>query len=154
MEFGPEIKVDGKRPQWLEDDEVIDVEVKMYGWFSALDISGLHVRDVIWPPTRFIRLPANHPHYITPTPDERAVAPELAKHMLDSWEAMAKVDPKDVGPHFAANWIETAKGIVAEAENPDITEVRSLLEGMHGASDEDIALAALARGRQLEKEGK
>jgi len=155
MEFGPEIKVDGVRPEWLEDDDAMEyrhsmdrpedgmIPVTRHGGWSAGD----------WKCVTAIRLSATHSCYQT-TPTRTPLEDRMVAHMLDSWRSMAKVDPKDVGPHFAANWIETAKSILAEAENPDITEARILVESMNNASDEDIALAALARGRQLEKEGK
>lgn len=63
MQLGPEIKIEGKRPEWLKDDEKIgivwhhglrwdnlDTEVRhVYGWEHSIDA---------------IRLPDDHPYYL------------------------------------------------------------------------------------------
>lgn len=62
IEWGPEIAVDGKRPEWLGDgDEVIRVtnEARTEDHTSIVAESATY-----WPNVGHIRLPASHPAYI------------------------------------------------------------------------------------------
>lgn len=58
MQLGPEIKIDGKRPEWLKDDEEI-----MVAWG---DVKGgpYPAECVSWGYSTAIRLPADHPYYL------------------------------------------------------------------------------------------
>jgi len=152
MEFGPEIKVDGKRPEWLGEDDLVDWR-REQGWRKdcakdyqeRVAIRTPEWSSDEWSAIQYIRLPANHPHYITPTPDERVMA------LLKRIAAPNKVD--------IYQWQTEARAIVAALEpvDPDEAEAELIYEGWSSNPDEDVrSLVArtLARGRQLEKEGK
>lgn len=161
MEFGPEIKVDGKRPEWLGSyDGPLGYERNGYGWYGPME--GLpefwNERDIIssrdgWRSIIAIRLPANHPHYTTPTPDERAVAPELVGRMRKLVEAMA------LSQSCTTIYTE-ARAIVAALEpvDPDVAEADAIMamDEYKGGNNhvQRAVIAAIKRGRQLEKEGK
>lgn len=53
-EYGPEIVVDGVRPEWLRDDDLI---------YSEFWPDPALARDCVWWTWREIRLPASHPYY-------------------------------------------------------------------------------------------
>lgn len=160
MEFGPEIKVDGIRPEWLKDGDVWQWKLDDSEWIDANyspDMYEWKVTDM-----DAIRLPANHPHYNTPTPDERAVAPELVSRLVGLAERLAK---QSMGPWPCQ---DEARAIVAALEpvDSDKEEAMSVMEGYCTMTDErdrviinkkeleDFLVASLRRGRQLEKEGK
>jgi hypothetical protein len=98
------------------------------------------------------------------------ITAELANEMATEWKRMAGVDKSDIGPHFAANWIETAKELVAKISDHDLQEARGVAadvmnqrdDGLGGtwvaamvAGEMDhgnmvaIALAGIKRGREL-----
>lgn len=57
IEWGPEIKVDGKQPDWLDDnqgiaDSTVDTPIEAGHW--------------PWPVMTEFRLPADHPYYAKP----------------------------------------------------------------------------------------
>lgn len=62
IKWGAGIAVDGKRPEWLRDDDVIAV-INEHGTYWS---DGVYkARDCCnWPPQTHIRLPANHPYYL------------------------------------------------------------------------------------------
>lgn len=173
MEFGPEIKVDGKRPEWLGNAERVWVSN-----FSGSEIDQERIAGrVYWPNAKSIRLPANHPHYTTPTPDERALAlvKRMAEWLAESdrsqidkslyWQSEARaivaaLEPVD-GDLVEAREI-CASSAISEYDDPGNREVtlgsdlaRHYRDGSYDKnSDMRRALAAIKRGRQLEKEGK
>lgn len=55
-EWGKAISVDGKRPEWLRDEEY-EVAGKSHEWFEG-------PIKAAWSLARFIRLPATHPYYL------------------------------------------------------------------------------------------
>jgi len=172
MEFGPEIKVYGKRPEWLEDFELISLCN-----FSGSEINlERQVSRTYWANVKSIRLPANHPHYnlIThtytvrpedeaallasdplsrPTPDERAVAPELVERLVELARSVAD------SPECTIRQTVEAQGILAILDtvaSDEIVAKQLCKDNGWGESSgaKDLAMKALARGRQLEKEGK
>lgn len=60
-EYGPEIVVDGVRPEWLRDDEMVPVR----GYRTGAVEVGEHVitKGVSWLICEWIRLPASHGYY-------------------------------------------------------------------------------------------
>lgn len=173
MEFGPEIKVNGVKPEWLGDDDAMEYRHFMDrpedGMIPAPKHGGWSAGD--WKCVTAIRLLADHTCYDqnTPTPDERAVAPAIVERMRKLVEQMAN-DHYDLPRHTA----DEARAIVAALEpvDPMLLEARQVVAGLYegqgvahlreqalsGEGDEwfhtKVARAALARGRQLEKEGK
>jgi len=175
MVFGPEIKVDGKRPEWLGDYKgPLGYSRGADSWYGPCeeDPDFWTEVDIVngrgWNSVCAIRLPANHPHYQqnAPTPDERAVA--LVKRL-------ASLSPDHLPRAFEFAPIQDeARAIVAALEpvDPDVLEARNIEAQICRRSDlEDEAqkvekgelddrpgmvgvLAAIKRGRQLEKEGK
>lgn len=148
MEFGPEIKVDGKRPEWLKDDEKFGWKRVTGTWTAFSDWTATE-RSLNWSEVQSIRLPANHPHYATPTPDERAVAPELVARLVAVVKEQVYAHRNVTNP--APSLIE-ARAILAALEPVDRAEAKRLA-GIWEI-DEEAAYQILARGRQLEKEGK
>jgi len=69
--WGEPIAVDGKRPEWLEDD------VRISGRDGMCDMWWILLPSAVtWRPVTAIRLPADHPHYANPDdwqPCERTV---------------------------------------------------------------------------------
>ena len=149
MEFGPEIKVDGVRPGWLEDDDHIHKPKNFNGHEYEVETAA----GTGWSVVKSIRLPANHPHYATPTPDERAVAPELVERMRQLVEDAASDEP---GGRSALR--TEARAILAALEPVDenVKAANQIIEEWvdGGMMTKDMVLAAIKRGRQLEKEGK
>ena len=186
MDFGPEIKVDGKRPEWLDPDQQIAIHdfrkeaeglgQDGTGWYGMDENGFKYYGREISPDEDMIRLPADHPHYnlithtytVRPedeaallasdplsrsTPDERAVPPELVARLVELSRSVA------TSPACTIAHTVEAQNIVAALEpvDPDEAEVLALYEGWSSNCDEDVrSLVArtLARGRQLEKEGK
>lgn len=63
MQLGPEIKIDGKRPEWLKDDENIGIVWRYGGRWDNLDTEVRHVSG--WKNSiEAIMLPADHPYYL------------------------------------------------------------------------------------------
>lgn len=167
MEFGPEIKVDGKRPEWLGDGDERLIPIMSDGRSLSMRRVWAHAWDE---DTVSIRLPATHPHYATPTRtplEDRMVA--LVKDMA------AEMKP---GVHYVTQ-IEPlrneARAILAEMEpvvDPDIQLIAEAMarvdlqdwadvpegkarydsDGLH--REDYLKYAKAIRGRQLEKEGK
>ena len=194
MEFGPEIKVDGVRPDWLKSGQQ---HVMIYnGWWHHSD--GREDPDHFgWcfsngkPNITAIRLPANHPHYnltthtytvrpedeaallasdplLRSTPDEQAVAPELVARLVELARSVATSSACTI-----LQTVEAQKILAAlEPVDPMLLEARQVVAGLYegqgvahlreqalsGEGDEwfhtKVARAAIARGRQLEKEVK
>lgn len=167
MEFGPEIKVDGKRPEWLKDDETLEyrhsMDTMVDPMIAPARYDGWSDRD--WKCVTAIRLPANHPHYATPTPDERAVAPELVSRMIEHLKDCGQahnIRPRDPD---AQRRYDEMKAIVAALEpvDPDKEIIDAMARAMWdnvGLFDPNLdtmrecAEYALQAYRQLEKEGK
>lgn len=84
----------------------------------------------------------------TPTPDERAVAPELVERMRKLAEMVEGVKEQTVPSWFPAIWDE-ARAIVAALEPSDRTEAKRLADIWE--IDAEAAYQILARGRQLER---
>lgn len=62
IEWGPEIPVNGKRPEWLADDARVWVKWPEWSMFS----NGIQVYTIersMWADVTALRLPADHPHY-------------------------------------------------------------------------------------------
>lgn len=173
MEFGPEIKLEnGKRPEWLQDDERMQWKYQSGStWYGEGSPARMYFEDGVMDETPVsIRVCATHPHYTTPTPDERAVAPELVVRLVE----LAKRLDKDAWDDPFHSMKDEARAIVAALEpvDPMLLEARQVVAGLYegqgvahlreqalsGEGDEwfhtKVARAALARGRQLEKEGK
>ena len=140
VEWGPEIKVEGKRPEWLIQDGKL--------WkrsFDGYEQKDLDVVSVHWPNTDWIRLPANHPHYTTPT----RTALEQRMHSLIKHAAV----------NASGYTQEEARAILAELEpvDPDVIEADAIMttigfRNVDPCSDiRKVALAALRRGRALER---
>lgn len=98
------------------------------------------------------------------------ISAELANEMAIEWKRMAGVDKSDIGPHFAANWIETARALIAKMPDNDLKEARGVAADVMTQRDDGlggtwvaamvsgemdqgnmvaIALAAIKRGRAL-----
>jgi len=183
MEFGPEIKVDGIRP------ECLDGYNGFVKWWNEDQPQGVVCRNAAllnWGPypgfkrgacTSFA-LPANHSHYTTPTRtplEDRIVAPELVERMRKLLEVAAG---RFLGS--GSDIYEEARAILAEMEPVDedlviaretVASIWELSRGESGLQewhrskairegkrddslDVKAALDAIKRGRQLEKEGK
>lgn len=150
MEFGPEIKVDGVRPEWLLGSDRFEYQTVACGGSKTCWHSWLYPE---WSTVTAIRLPATHPRYnlIThtytvrpedeaallasdplsrPTRDERAVAPELVERMRALIETMASCD----GAAFVLEYKDQARAIVAALEpvDPMLLEARKIVADQYG----------------------
>lgn len=159
MEFGPEIKVDGKRPEWLDRDTQILMRDKNNGkWYGGAETILFYGRDISEDDDA-IRLPVNHPHYnlithtytVRPedeatllasdplsrsTPDERAVAPELVYRMKNAILRHVACKPylfdDDEGPNISVE-----------------AELRSIAAALEPVVDEDLVIAREIAGDAL-----
>jgi hypothetical protein len=197
MEFGPEIKVDGVRPEWLSGGEplIVSWSAEVGG---AKSWPGSWTPDLLdknplglggWLNVEAIQLPIRHACYsykqreahisssITPsrTPlEDRMVAPELVARMVEHLKDCGQahnIRPRD--PDAQRRYDEMKAILVAlEPVDEDLVEARKIalkfacpaqysspgtswrtMEGDYDNSDYMQAIhAALARGRQLEKE--
>lgn len=163
MEFGPEIKVDGKRPEWLKDDKsgIAHQDGRSGRWFgigashdACWTVGELSHQD--WITTSAIRLPVNHPHYANPTPDERAVA-LIRKIAKGDWspgyetEAEARAIVAALEPVVDEDLVEARKVVADLYTGGNVAHLRE--QALSGEGDEwfhtKVAKAALARGRAL-----
>lgn len=162
--WGPEIRVDGKRPEWLEGSVEVDwrhADDEFAGRGRALAgrlcFEGTHVAR----PVAAIRLPADHPHYRQPTAPE--LDPALWDRIVRAIHAYASGSPE---------LITTGRSVYAEMQalsaelpkltDPDLIEARRIVKEVNlmssydyegGTFDEtpivQAALVALKRGRAL-----
>lgn len=154
MEFGPEIKVDGKRPEWFTQSDAMNARLKVFGCKErAVSPNADPVAKWGWDSVEYIRLPANHPHYnlithtytVRPedeaallasdplsrsTPDERAVPPELVARLVAVVKEQVEYhkDVTDPGPSLVE-----ARAIVAALEpvDPMLIEARQVVAGLY-----------------------
>lgn len=143
--WGPEIRVEGKRPEWLRDsDKILWSAKKEWGFKEAVAGETINWRGANGTVT--IRLPANHPHYRQPTTPE--LDPALWDRMVASHHALlAEVEAEqceheqthrggaiwticdDCGqkwaddrggfqPYVAPDWLVEAREIAALADLP------------------------------------
>ena len=174
MEFGPEIKVDGKRPEWLEDHEIVPIRDHYDTEGRWQGTTPVRADRPHWPLICAMRLPANHPHYTTPTPDERAVAPELVYRMKNAILRHVACKPylfdDDEGPNISVEAELRSIAAALEPVDEDLVEARKIAcqnsrwssgdeawrNVQEGRSDHfpivQCAIAALARGRQLQRD--
>jgi hypothetical protein len=156
VEWGPEIVVSGKRPEWLKDDDLIRWCWPITGWVEReCPARVVSIENGV----THIRLHANHAYYHQPTP---APTPDMAGEM----EALVRrlADNKYTG----FDWHEDAIDLVsrlAPLPDPDIQVARDIWADAaddasddyrqfirEGAYDTDrtfrAVLAALKRGKQ------
>jgi len=157
MEFGPEIKVDGKRPEWLKDGDVWQWRIAGYPHFEDGIAPSEYEKARTFGLIQAIRLPTNDARYDpTPTPDERAVA-LIRKIAKGDWspgyetEAEARAIVAALEP--VDPMLLEARKIVADqyGEGGNVAHLRD--QALSGEGDEwfhtKVALAALRRGRAL-----
>lgn len=72
IEWGPEIKVDGKRPEWLENGQRVGVgteySIPRGIWYGAINSSTNWYGYEFSKEWVSIVLPADHPYYVKPEP--------------------------------------------------------------------------------------
>lgn len=167
--WGPEIAVNGKRPEWLDPREIIS-GVYPAGIHTCYKGAADSVRVFDWSNLVSFRLPADHPHYArpevngnsrTPTP-----SPELTARMVGAIRELAARDNGDgtVSLVGIQRTVQDAVEIAAELEpvNGDEAEIQKLLSDFRalgssmtkGQRARSLASAALARGRALAEAGK
>lgn len=170
-EWGPKLAISrGEMPSWLSGKDRIKwikndgAENREGGPCTASEhnwgryINSPHKATE----TIAIRLPANHPHYAKPV--------RTAAEQLDRMEALVRSMANDEARDYPAE----ARAIVAllpEPVDPDLVEARKICEERVRLVDANLAaeyrdgdydtqmemqvtLAAIKRGRQLEREGK
>lgn len=165
VEWGPAIPVESKRPEWLKDDDLrIDVWWGKEKYVETEKDAGAPVSCVYWNGATAIRLPANHPHYTTPT----RTALEQRMEKYEAWFRRASVYwyGLDKGGTVSSITIVsdmlTELGvIVAELPEPvdediDIANEMARKKCFWNNNDlfhnaQDLALAAIKRGRALER---
>lgn len=140
VEWGPEIKVEGRRPEWLGDDDVFMWEgTCSEQWFRIEGGSGVN-----W--TGFsgfvrIRLPANHTHYKTLQDNMPQNAPEThrqgtngvrtgveALERLEALESLVRrmaATDTPIDEYLAIK--RDARALLPEPVDPDLVEARELV---------------------------
>lgn len=180
IKWGAEIAVNGKRPEWLAQDDTrmwyrcLDGYTcdhpayslpASHDWWSRLDGDRIVA----------IRLPADHPYYAQGKADEAfaaklldadvrgvmrrrerqedaattAIDPALVERAFDLVRLMASND----GAAFVFEYKDTARDILKALEpvDPDEAIAEEIAASFNEGEHEAIALAALKRGRQLER---
>lgn len=100
MEFGPEIAIEGKRPEWVMDDTICAV-CNDGEWFGL----GVQIEAKEWcaweNPCSYtaIRLPADHPHYTQALAEHALEAQYKGEPLPGVW-----VDPDDAPEMTAADF--------------------------------------------------
>lgn len=162
QEWGSEVAIDGTKPDWLDASELVAIHTARdgagsNGWYGLYQGNSDFFAREIAKDDDLIRLLAGHPHYntpvvTTPTPDERAVAPELVARLIE----LAKHAAVSASGHTQ----DEARAIVAALEPVDEHEEvakRILGYANNGLMSQEQRIAMIKnelRGRQLEKEGK
>lgn len=141
--------VDGKRPEWLEDDDVCALVLDG----NLLDGDGkMTAADWVWGGThQFIRLPASHPHYQQP---QTLTAQE---HLARMEALVRKIATYTSREHHTSELLiaaSEARALVAEMEpvDPDEAEAVDLLAHSFVPQDEEarkLVIKAIKRGREL-----
>lgn len=149
IKWGEPIKVDGKRPDWLQGCVMCDLKTD-YGWTDSdsVEPDDAPAEDWAWDVVTHIRLPHDHPHYATQqtTP---AVPQEVVERMVKLCKGMA-ADSRRV---FTAE-IEEARAIVAMLEPVDGDEAIAVQMCKDGGwvtdgKGKELVLAAIKKGRDL-----
>lgn len=164
VEWGPEIRVDGKRPEWLAYGDKIDIPAHSGNKWYSEGTGGLGVSPggVFWDNVHKFRLPADHSHYRQPTTPERDPA------LWDRMEALVRDLASRDGACFVGEIKHEAQAIVADLPkpvDPDLIEARKLAASFSDREDVNHAdylsgdldsggevqgfLAAIKRGREL-----
>lgn len=179
VDWGPEIRVDGKRPEWLPVGQEFHAGGGGYDWFGVLSRGQPHVwnrapnTEPAWGGVDHIRLPADHPHYaeVPANPQAPTLPDDLTARMVgipqELAQRMAKVirilaDSTPCGDNEAEEkLIAVAQAIRAdlppEPVDPDLLAAREI--GRAGCYDHDslgeqLLVEAIKRGRALAEAGK
>lgn len=143
VEWGPEIKVEGKRPEWLGNGdplEFYDFAQKRWNGVTGIDASFMDISDW-WRFASAIRLPANHPHYATPT------RTALEQRMEEILRDLAAANVGDLfGPFINRARVIVSKMDEDPAEEEEVTNLLQMDE-----TTRNIVRLALRRGRTLER---
>jgi len=100
--WGPEIAIDGKRPEWLEISDFPSGSQGFartsWGWVGNRDRS-YPIEKWAWSIITHIRLPADHPHYTAfkphPAPSPSEVGPEVVERLIGAVRELAARDNGD-----------------------------------------------------------
>lgn len=158
INWGPEIRVDGLRPEWLEPDQ----EIMMYDgeWWGRPETAALFYGYDIGERETAIRLPADHPHYATlshaTAPNGGEVGPEVVERLIGVVRELAARDNGDgtVSIVDIQRTVADAVELVALLTEPvdgDLVEAERLA-GEGPCNRVDVIVAAIKLGRALEKE--
>lgn len=147
IQWGPEIEVHGKRPEWLEDERIqLAVRTSPKNFTKCTGSTQRHFDLDDWKAIVAIRLPADHPHYAMMelqavgqdadwTPDERTVRAciEAARNAFNK-----KFDRKSVDSTCVDGWRIALDGIATLLPDP----AKALVEEYHRhivATDSEIS---------------
>lgn len=152
INWGPEIAVEGKRPEWL-----VDGVYRVNHGLVTFDGEQSNSRE--WRHVTAIRLPADHPHYAASQPRTAPSGGEVGPEVV---ERMKRVIMRHVACKTTMFDNESGPNLSVEAEfraiaslvapDPDLAEARKLAAEVEDApygTLEDLALAAIKRGRAL-----
>ena len=164
-QWGPEIKVDRKRPEWLAEDRFqwqATYNVGGNDWHAPRTMPPLH-----WPGITAIRLPADHPYYAkSDLADTATMPPELQQRMVALVRRLAADNRR-----CFTDELHEARAIVADPGFPadvdeDLAEARRIASDMIGGHSPVMAdairsgigdgfaptqqvLAGIRRGKQM-----
>ena len=154
--WGPEIPVDGERPEWLGDADTMQYthRIEAPGSWGRGVARYWNWDDEDWACVVAIRLPADHPHYAQP--EAPTPSPELTARMVGIVKRITAFTGNDViiaenprAPIF--NISAEARAIAAELEpvDGDRNEAERIAYDMEGALPRDLVEAGIKAGRAL-----
>lgn len=126
--WGPEIRVDGKRPEWLDGDPKMVWPAHRNGNWLDHTLNAAFDRWA-WEWIGSIRLPADHPHYATQTPATAPSGGEVGPEVVERCFAVIRAYVADSGSRMPsgksvyAEMVELA-GMLPEPVDADLIAAR------------------------------
>lgn len=131
IEWGPEIEVDGVRPDWLKDDDIA-----MYGQSGDWLKYPTDPVGYLWDQITHIRLPADHWYYSKPKTEpfpawalddpvvEKQFSQMIERHNKEldriASEMKRLMQPRDTEGRFISRRVEKAREIALELGRDDL----------------------------------
>lgn len=136
MEWGPEIAVNGVRPEWLRDDVQISFKYSSGGEFSILE--DWFAPKITWEDKYAIRLPAEHPHYAQPSPADTVTVQVMSED--EAVQEFKTATHVTTGEHFLDGWKSACRhfGIIRPSRAERIAKSTNL-----SLADVERVLAAI-----------
>jgi len=128
MEWGPEIKVDGAKPDWLSNDTGVKLWKKS---FEGVEQKDLYVGSVYWPNTDWIRLPVGFPQ---PSPADTVTIARMteaeARHLARGENASWVMGSLATLRHFGLIRPATKAEAIATKTNLPLADVERVIAAL------------------------